>query len=414
MSGTDGGARYARAAAAIAQLPADDASDPDAVAIIRQLVDGDGAARAGVRAVAIADRRTDWRESDVDAGRLVDAVLGIVAADWPTAPHLPGPPDPDPLPLAALPPVLRAHVASVAAATQTPADLAALLSLAAVSAAIGGRVDVDVDARGWREPANIYAAAILPPASRKSPVYSAMTTPLLAWERERVVEMTPSHRRARDRAEVAARAVESTIRAAAAGKATVDEVEAARVQATEAEDAVPVIPRILASDATPEALVRLMAEQGGRIALLAPEADPLGIADGRYSESGARVDELLRAWSAEPIRVDRVGREPVHVERPALTLGLTMQPAALDALTHGRTMRGRGLWGRVLWAVAAPRARAPDAPAATCRRWTGAAERQYDRVLRALLDAADGDSAGFAGAIRTLRLSDDALDLLYR
>lgn len=43
----------------------------------------------------------------------------------------------------------------------------------------------------------------------------------------------------------------------------------------------PVLPRLLAADATPEALVRLMAEQGGRIALLAPEADPLAIADRR-------------------------------------------------------------------------------------------------------------------------------------
>ncbi|PZM91519.1 MAG: hypothetical protein DIU79_12775, partial [Actinobacteria bacterium] len=103
-------------------------------------------------------------------------------ADWPDRPDVPVPPRPDPLPVDVLPPALRAHVLSVAAATQTPPDMAAMLSLAAVSAALRGVADVHVDARGWREVATIYTAIVLPPATRKSPVYAHMIAPIEAWE----------------------------------------------------------------------------------------------------------------------------------------------------------------------------------------------------------------------------------------
>jgi replicative DNA helicase len=346
--------------------------------------------------------------------------------DWPAAPHLPGPPDPEPLPLDALPPVVRAHVESIAGATQTPTDLPAVLALAAISTAVGGRVVVAVDERGWVEPVNIYAAAILPPASRKSPVFAAMIAPLEAWEREERERAGPAYRRARDAAEIAGEAFARTKKAAARGRATADEVEVARAELERAQAAVPPFPRLLAADATPEALVLLMADQEGMIALLAPEADPLGIADGRYGAGKARVEELLRAWSGEAIRVDRVGREPVHIDRPALTLGLTLQPSVLADLSHGKTFRGRGLLGRVLWVVPAhglgTRRTGRDVPSLDRQ----VAER-YGAMLCHLLGTVpphplnphnpasgggSGHLAGLAGVF-TVRLSEAALDVLY-
>lgn len=401
---------YARAAAVLAQLPPNDTA---AIEAARETVPGllgsSPRAVAVVRALALEERRRSWREDVSQAGRVIDAVLGIDGlADWPELPDLPGPAAPEPLPVAVLPPVIRSQVESVAASTQTPAELGALLAIASVSAAIGGRLEVAVDHRGWTEPANVYAVGILPPASRKSPVYSAMIAPLVEWERDEQERVGPSYRRAQDRVDVAKAALAGAKAAAAKGKATSEDVEVARMELDQAEDAAPVLPRLLAADATPEALVRLMAEQGGRIALLAPEADPLGIADGRYSDGGARVEELLRAWSAEPIRVDRISREPVHVERPALTLGLTMQPDVLEGLQNARAFRGRGLMGRVLWCLPphglGTRKTGRDVPALDQR-----AREQYTRLIRTLLD-----SAGSAGAQpHTLRLSADARDVLY-
>lgn len=332
---------------------------------------------------------------------------------WPQRPRLPGPPEPEPLPIEVLPAGLRAHVESVAAATQTPPDMAAMLALAAVSAAVRGTAEVVVDRRAWRELVTLYTVVVLPPATRKSAVYAHMVRPLETWEVDACARVAPMHRAALATTELAERRYASQRDALARGiqKApSPDEVEYARLQAEEARRAVPTLPRVLAGDATPEALVRLLAEQDGHIALMAPEADPLGIADGRYSES-ARIDELLRAWCGETIRVDRVGREPVHVERPALTLGLTMQPEALRALRHGRVHRGRGLWGRILWCCP---------PDGLGHRLTGrevpaldeqAAER-YDKLIRSLLDATQGDHMRTDPTV--LRLGEDALNILYQ
>ena len=324
---------------------------------------------------------------------------------WPTEPNLPGPPTPSDLPLDALPPSLHDHVLSVAAATQTPTDMGAMLALASVSAALRGAAEVAVDGRGWREPTNLYTAIIMDSGARKSPVYARTTEPILEWEAAERERIGPDWRRARDHADVAKAKLAHVSGAAARGKATRTEVEDARAELEAAEAAVPILPRLVASDATPEQLVRLMAEQGGAMALLGPEADVLGIADGRYSDA-ARFDELLRAWGGESLTVDRVSRDAVHVERPALTLGICLQPGVLEDLRHARAFRGRGLMARVLW-VAPPstvgyRLTGRDVPALD----TAAADR-YDRTLRSLLDACR------PGELHTLRIAPAALDVLY-
>lgn len=357
--------------------------------------------RDGTQAGEVAERVRAEVPGISDDDALDVAVRAADLAPWLDAPRLPGPPDPGPLPPDALPPVLRAHVASVAGATQTPPCMGAMLALAAVSAALRGRVDIMVDPRrDWRELAVLYTCVILPPATRKSPVYRHMVQAIEDWERHVCARIASEYRLAMDRV---ARA-EHDLRAAIGRKRGALGLEDARIELDAAEAAVPVLPRVLASDATPEALVRVMAEGGGSIALLSAEADPLGIADGRYSDI-ARVDELLRAWSGEAIRVDRIGREPIHVPRPALTLGITVQPAALDALRHGRVHRGRGLWGRILWCCP---------PHGLGSRLTGRdvppldvdAAKRYGHVLLALLDATATAKA------QELALSADALDIL--
>ena len=87
------------------------------------------------------------------------------------------------------------------------------------------------------------------------------------------------------------------------GGSAEDYAEAVNADLEDARAAVPPFPRLLAGDATPEALVRLMVEQGGRIALLSPEGDPFRLADGRYSDGAARLDELKRAWCEDSIYV---------------------------------------------------------------------------------------------------------------
>ena len=140
-------------------------------------------------------------------------------AEWPGQPNPPGLTDPEPLPVDALPPALRRHCQSVAAAMQVPSDLPTLLALGCVSAALAGRVEVQVRA-GWREPVGLYVACLLPPASRKSPCYSAMTMPVRDWETEQILKVAHTLARTRDLVAVRERALDSAIKAAAAHKGT--------------------------------------------------------------------------------------------------------------------------------------------------------------------------------------------------
>ena len=87
-----------------------------------------------------------------------------------------------PFPVHCLPRVIGDQVQAVATFTQTPLDLAGAVVLAVLAAAVGGRVTVKVK-NGWREPTNLFLAIALPPGSRKSPVFSELTAPMLEAER---------------------------------------------------------------------------------------------------------------------------------------------------------------------------------------------------------------------------------------
>jgi hypothetical protein len=109
---------------------------------------------------------------------------------------------------------------------------------------------------------------------------------------------------------------------AAAGRAPASQQEEARAEAIAraAEAAalvVPPVPRWLVDDATPEALAGLLAVYG-RIALLSPEGDVFDQMAGRYSQSGGpNLGVYLKGHAGDLLKVDRRGRPPEYVERPA-------------------------------------------------------------------------------------------------
>lgn len=389
--------------------------DPDApeelVAVRERLEDTDLSVEdiSAVRTLAALDRR---KLGDSDPSRAVDAVLGVAPnpEEWPNPTPL-GPPDPEPVPLNCLPPTLRNHVESAAGATQTPIDMGTLLTLSAISVAVQGKAEIQIRP-GWLEPLNIYTGVVMPPASRKSAVFRHVFQPLEDWEVEQAEKEIPSLRVAEDAREILEKRLEAAKRDAAKGDLPPEAVEAARFELLEAK--VTPVTRLNAPEATPEALVKIMAEQAGRIAVLAPEGDPLRIADGRYSGHGdARLDTLKRAWSGESIRTDRIGRVGHHIRRPALTIALCVQPVVLETLRNARSFRGEGVFGRFLWALP---------PSGIGTRLTGPkvpllnqeAADEWNLLLRRLLGARprDVDDDG-AYVPHTIHLAPDALDLLH-
>ena len=77
---------------------------------------------------------------------------------------------------------VQAFVASLAASTETPPELSALMVLATLSAAAQGKFRVRVKP-DYFEPVNIWTCAGLIPGSRKTAVQGAATAPLSAWKK---------------------------------------------------------------------------------------------------------------------------------------------------------------------------------------------------------------------------------------
>lgn len=244
-------------------------------------------------------------------------------------PKLPG------FPTHVFPDWLAQYVAAVAEETQTPPDLAGTLALSVLAAAAGGRSVIQVRGR-WREPTNLFAVVALGPANRKSAVFSAMTGPLYEAEKllvtqaaGRIVEAELTVKIAQEAADKAA------AKAASADGPEKDGLVAEAIGLAQAAESltVPPRPRLLADDATPEVIATLLAEQGGRLAVMSAEGGIFDIIAGRYSGT-ANMEVFLKGHAGDRLRVDRRSREE-YVDAPALTMGLAVQPAVLR--TSART-----------------------------------------------------------------------------
>jgi replicative DNA helicase len=310
-----------------------------------------------------------------------------------------------PFPIDSLPAVFATEVAAVATFTQTDPGMAGVTALTVIAACAGGRCEIEVRP-GWREPLNIFTATIAEPGERKSAVHSVLTAPLLEAERELVEESKERILEAETTRDIAFKVAERA--KAAAGNAENAERQSSAATAISAAlqaeaVVVPTMPRIVADDVTPEAAGSLMAEQHGRLAIISAEGGIFDILAGRYS-GNVNLDTFLKGHSGDTLKVDRKGRAPEYIPRPALTVGVMIQPVVLTHIAKNGAMRGRGLLARFLYSQPPSKVghRLVDAPIVP-----EAAQDAYDTAVKGLAVTLAGweDPA-------VLKVSDDALEVL--
>lgn len=317
----------------------------------------------------------------------VDSVTEQEPTCWPEPEPLGYAGEPSAFPVDALPGTLRAYVTALSEASQTLPDLAGTLVLCALAAIAGGRLRV-VIREGWDQPLNLYAAVGLPPASRKSDVFRRVVAPIRERERDLCRAAAPEIRAAQERRmiadELAVKARKTAMTGPAGERQTrTDQAVRAREEADSIE--VPPEPRLLADDATPEALTSLLAIHHGRIAILSDEGGVFDAMAGRYSAQ-INLDVYLKAWDGGDLRVDRKGRPSEIVERPALTVGLAVQPQVLRGLGDRGEFAGRGLLGRFLYALPKPNIGRRSIASAPVPR---ALEQEYAELMRDLAEMLD-------------------------
>jgi hypothetical protein len=281
---------------------------------------------------------------------------GATDMPWPDPVPLEGVEVP-PFPIDALPTVLADMVRDVAAVTQTPLDLAGSMGLGVLGAAGSRRADVAIGLTSnptHVEPLNLYIACVAASGTRKGPAQRAMSAPLRALERERRKEMTPKIAEARQRRRATEKHLERlTDQAAKAETAESEKLTQQAEQLACTLPVVPVMPTLIVSDRTTEKLELDLAEQDGALLLEDEEAGTLfAIAGGRYSRDGSvHVDVFLKAYDRGTIDTARIGRDPVHIETPELSINVTPQPIILQQLRERPEFHHRGFLPRFLFAV---------------------------------------------------------------
>lgn len=307
----------------------------------------------------------------------------------------------------ALPPILRSFVADLAEQTQTPVDMSALLCLAVCGVTLARRLTAFAS---WTEPIGLFVAVAMESGSRKSAVIAEAVCPLQDAEAEAAVEMAPEIRAAAVRRKILDEGLRAAETAAAKAGPGADRETRTRqaIEAAAARDAVrtPVSPRYFGDDVTPERLTGIMAEQGGRFAVISAEGGPFDMMSGRYSDGVPNLDVYLKGHGGDTIRVDRVGRPSEQIERPSLSVVLAIQPDVLCGLADKPGLRGRGLLARFLYAIPATRVgRRHSMPPPM----SGHVRSEYHALIRRLLSLPIPDAP-----TPSVRLGAPALALLVK
>ena len=286
------------------------------------------------------------------------------------------------------------YTSALAKATETPLELPWAMVLASCSVAVARRFRVMIRP-GYFEPTNLWLAAALPPGNRKSAVQNAAAAPLLKWEREQAEVMAEKIKRVTSEVNSLTARANYLRNQAAKEKVSIKREdlnrEVADIEENMPEGSRP--PQLWTSDATPERLGTILADNEERMAWLSSEGGVFDLLAGRYSGGIPNLDLVLKAHSGDSERVDRGSRPPVFLRHLLLTIGLSPQPSVLQGLASKPGFRGRGLLGRFLYLL-------PPSPLGS-RNLEGppVPERvaiNYEAGIRSILDMppatnADGD-----------------------
>jgi hypothetical protein len=134
----------------------------------------------------------------------------------------------------------------------------------------------------------------------------------------------------------------------AKGTADPEELERIAQEVADFEETNPL--QLYVDDITTEKLVSVIASNHGHASLISSEGGIFDTLSGIYTRN-VNIDVMLKGYSGDTIRVDRIGRDSESIMDPALTILLMAQPNVVSAVLSNTTFRGRGLTARFLYSM---------------------------------------------------------------
>lgn len=255
-------------------------------------------------------------------------------------------------PLNALPEPVRSAVIEVRDYIQAPTALIASCALSSVSLAIQSHIDVARDER-LIGPVSLYLLTLGDSGERKTTVDGFFTKPIHEWEAKKRQELareisifdTESAQHDAKRIGLLNR-----VKQQAKKGEPVDKTEEELAELEMGAPVCPRIPKLLMTDATPEALqFRLKQYPSG--GLISDEGGTVfgGHAMGKDSVM-RNLSGLNSVWGGDALRIDRRTKESFVVENPRLTVHIQIQEPTLSKFMEKNESlaRGSGFFARFL------------------------------------------------------------------
>lgn len=314
------------------------------------------------------------------------------------APFAPfAPPDTNQLPdfpVDSLPIKLANYIKAISESIQVSLDMAAVSALAVCAICVQRKFIMNPKP-GWVEPLNLYAVIVAKPSERKSPVMKAMTKYLYEYTKNENESRTSDIEAYQTQKKIIENAIESMMNS----KHEEPDLKAILDKKRELRELEPVRPlRLLADDVTPEALTSLIADNGGKMAIVSAEGGIFETLSGMYSNK-VNIEAVLKAYSGDYIQVDRKGRASESINCPALTILLFIQFLVLNNIMENDIFQGRGMLARFLYSI--PKSKIGHR-IYTTQPISPFIEKDYENLLYSLLSIPEPEEA------EAIRLSDDA------
>ena len=292
----------------------------------------------------------DLAKAELEKERLAEAQQDFetITSSW-EEPISFGRYDLEPFPVDALPRDVGEYVEALAESTQTPVDMAGTSALAFISACCQKKYTIQGKA-DWFEPNNIFANVIAPPSERKSAVLHGIVRPGDQYEIRYNLENAGRVESSKMQKRILEKRQRTLEDKAAKGNAEEGELENIAQQIADFQEVKPM--QLYVDDITTEKLVSVMASNRGRAALISSEGGIFDTLAGIYTRN-VNIDVMLKGYSGDTIRVDRIGRESESIMNPSLTVLLMTQPKVVSDVLGNNTFRGRGLTARFLYCLPA-------------------------------------------------------------
>ena len=276
-----------------------------------------------------------------------------VGDDWPEPHPLAAKIEPEPYPIDALPEAIQAAVEEVQGFVKAPIPLVASSALAALSLACQAHMNAK-RAEKLHGPVGLFLLSIADSGERKSTCDGFFTRAISDYEEAQAEAAKPElkdHKADIEAWEAKHNGIKEKIRQLAKeSKPTADhEMVLRRLEHEKPEP--PRVPRLLYTDATPEALAYGLAKQWPSGGVVSAEAGVVFGSHGMGKDSVMRNLGLLnQLWDGASLTIDRRTTESFTVRGARLTVALQVQePTLREFFTRsGALARGTGFLARFL------------------------------------------------------------------